>query len=90
MTKPGGGGRKFTAEVEEVREVVDPIDMGTDWLNAIHWMAGEERCNGNIGLWGSSFSGGLVVWAAVRDPRVRAIHSQVGSLDGRWVVADAG
>src|SRR5574340_1636979 len=26
--RPGG---KFTAEVQEVREVVDPIDMGIDW-----------------------------------------------------------
>src|ERR1017187_1344389 len=27
-------GGKFTAEVQEVRGVVDPIDMGSDWLNA--------------------------------------------------------
>lgn len=34
---------------------------------------------------GSSFSGGLVVWAAARDPRVKALHAQVPALDGRWV-----
>ena len=51
---------RVSGELKEVREVVDPIDFGTDWLNAIHWMAGEPQCNGSIGLWGSSFSGGLV------------------------------
>ena len=78
---------KLTAEVQQVREVVDPIDMGVDWLNAIHWLAGEPGCDGRIGLWGSSFSGGLVVWAAARDKRVKALHSQVGSLDGRFVIS---
>jgi dienelactone hydrolase len=82
--RPGG---KFTAEVQEVREVVDPIDMGIDWLNAIDWAAGEPQCDANrMGLWGSSFSGGLVVYAAERDSRVKAIHSQVGSMDGRAMI----
>src|SRR5579872_5302896 len=79
---------KVKGQTQDVREVVDPLDFGTDWLNAIHWVAGEPQCDmGRLGLWGSSFSGGLVVWAAERDPRVKALHSQVGSLDGRWVVA---
>jgi uncharacterized protein len=79
--RPGG---KFVAEVQEIRGVVDPIDMGSDWLNAIHWAAGDPQCDmQRLGLWGSSFSGGLVVYAAARDSRVKAIHSQVGSLDGR-------
>jgi dienelactone hydrolase len=79
---------KIKGETQNVREVVDPLDFGTDWLNAIHWVAGEPQCDmTRLGLWGSSFSGGLVVWAAERDPRVKALHSQVGSLDGRFVIA---
>jgi uncharacterized protein len=78
---------KVKGQTQDVREVVDPIDFGTDWLNAIHWVAGEAQCDvTRLGLWGSSFSGGLVVWAAERDSRVKALHSQVGSLDGRFVV----
>lgn len=78
---------KLVAEVKEVREVVDPIDQTTDILNAIHWAASESRCDPDrIGLWGSSFSGGHVVYAAARDPRVKAFVSQVGSMDGRWVL----
>jgi len=34
---------KFTAEVQEVREVVDPMDQATDWFNAIHWLAAEPQ-----------------------------------------------
>ena len=42
---------------------------------------------GRIGLWGSSYSGGHVVYVAARDPRVKAIVSQVAAIDSRWVVA---
>ena len=81
---------RFTAEVQEIREVVEPLDMVVDWLNAINWAAGDSQCDaGRIGLWGSSLSGGLVVSAAEMDPRVKALHSQVPSLDGRWTLATA-
>ena len=81
--------RRFTAEVQEVREVVDPIDQTTDLMNAIHWVAGDPQCDSaRIGLWGSSYSGGHVVYAAARDPRVKATVSQVPALDSRWVVSN--
>ena len=68
---------RFTAEVQEVREVVDPLDMCTDWLNAMHWLQGEPQCNKDrIGIWGSSYSGGHVVYVAARDPRVKALVSR--------------
>lgn len=80
---------KLTAEVREVREVVDPIDFATDWFNAIHWLNGEPQADMNrLGLWGSSFSGGLVVYVAARDPRVKAFHSQVGAMNGRDMIKD--
>jgi len=78
---------RFTAEVIEVREVVDPLDQTTDLLNVIHWVQGEPQCDTQrLGLWGSSYSGGHVVYAAARDPRVKATVSQVPALDSRWVV----
>ncbi len=81
---------KLVAEVKEVRGVVDPIDQTTDIMNAINWVAGEKQCDkARIGLWGSSFSGGHVVYVAARDPRVKAFVSQVGSMDGRWAIAPA-
>jgi dienelactone hydrolase len=81
---------KLVAEVKEVREVVDPIDQTTDIMNAIHWAVGEKQCDPKrIGLWGSSYSGGHVVYVAARDPRVRAFVSQVGAMDSRWAIASA-
>ena len=79
---------RFTAEVQEVREVVAPLDMVVDWLNAINWAVADPQCDpARIGVWGSSLSGGLVVSVAELDPRVKALHSQVPSLDGRWTLS---
>jgi len=79
---------KLMAEVKEVREVVDPIDQTTDILNALHWVQSEKLCDKDrIGIWGSSFSGGHVVYVAARDARVKAFVSQVGSMDSRWAIS---
>lgn len=80
---------KLIVEVKEVREVVDPIDQTADIMNAIHWVVGETQCDPDrIGIWGSSFSGGHVVYVAARDPRVKAFVSQVGAMDARWSIAN--
>lgn len=80
---------RFTAEVLEVREVVDPIDMTTDLANAVSWVYGEPQCDQQrIGLWGSSYSGGHVVYVAARDPRIKATVSQVPAFDSRSVLAE--
>ncbi len=79
---------RLKSETQNVREVVDPLDMAADWFNALHWVQAEAQCDTQrIGLWGSSFSGGLVVYVAARDPRVKALHSQVGAFDGRTLAA---
>ncbi|MEO6725564.1 MAG: alpha/beta fold hydrolase, partial [Blastocatellia bacterium] len=81
-------GRRFTAQVEELREYVDPMEQLTDWFNTINWAMGEPTVDKQrIGLRGSSYSGGHVFYVAARDPRVKAIVSQVGAFDSRWVVA---
>ena len=89
--KPMKKDGKVIAEVTEVRGVVDPIDQTTDIMNAIHWVQAEELCDKRrIGIWGSSFSGGHVVYVAARDPRVKAFVSQVGSMDARWAMQNPG
>ncbi len=91
LTGPAPASRpnnRFTAEVQEVREVVDPMDMTTDLMNAIHWVQAEPQADPErLGLWGSSFAGGHVVYAAARDHRVKALVSQVPALDARSVLA---
>ena len=77
-------GNKFTAEVMEIREVVDPLEQTQDIFNVIHWAIGEPQVDKDrIGLWGSSYSGGHVVYVAAHDPRVKCIVSQVGAMDSR-------
>ncbi len=80
-------GRRFNVQVEELREYIDPIEQTADWFNVINWAMGEPMVDKNrIGLRGSSYSGGHVFYVAARDPRVKAIVSQVGAFDSRWVV----
>ena len=51
------------------------MDEVTDWFNAIHWLQAEPQFDpARLGLWGSSFSGGLVVYVAEHEARVKAIH----------------
>ncbi|MCI0524040.1 MAG: alpha/beta fold hydrolase [Acidobacteria bacterium] len=77
-------GQKFTAEVTEVREVVDPFEQTTDWFNVIDWAMGEPMVDKNrIGIRGSSYSGGHVLYVAAYEPRVKAFVSQVGAFDSR-------
>lgn len=62
----------------ELREAVHPLDQATDVFNAVHWIAGEPLVDATrLGLWGTSFSGGLVAHVASREPRIRAVVSQV-------------
>ena len=83
-------GQRYTAQVMELREYVDPLEQTTDWLNVISWAQAEPQVDkSRIGLRGSSYSGGHVFYVAARDPRVKAIVSQVGAFDSRWVFADA-
>ncbi|MBP6824777.1 MAG: acetylxylan esterase, partial [Acidobacteria bacterium] len=68
--------RKFTAEVQEVRGVVDPLEMTTDWFNVVHWAMAEPMVDVNrVALRGSSYSGGHVLYVAARDPRIKVIIS---------------
>jgi dienelactone hydrolase len=81
---------RFVAEVREVREVVDPIDMLADWQNALHWLQGEPQVDtARIGVWGSSQSGGYVVEMATRDHRIKAVYSQVGAFNGHGLGTSA-
>ncbi|HEX9890006.1 MAG TPA: alpha/beta fold hydrolase [Nitriliruptorales bacterium] len=64
-----------------VREVVDPVAQALDVRNALDFLSGEEQVDADrIGLWGSSYGGGLVVWTAAHDLRVKAVVTQVASF----------
>ena len=47
-----------------MREVVDPLDMARDLLNAIHWVHCEPQAdNAHLGLWDSIFR--VAIWCGL-------------------------
>ena len=69
---PAGKPPRFNAEVIAIREVIDPVEQTRDWLNAMHWLQSEAMCDTDrIGIWGSSYSGGHVLYVAAHDRRSR-------------------
>jgi dienelactone hydrolase len=81
MPKPDENGR-VTVEALAVRELVDPLDQQEDIDAAITFIEGEPYADpGRIGIWGSSFGGGHVIWRAAHDSRVKAVAAQVGAMD---------
>ena len=74
-----------TVRAQAIRELVDPFDQTEDIIHCIDFLSGEPGVDPNrIGLWGTSFGGGHVVYVAANDKRVKCIVSQVPSMDGSW------
>jgi dienelactone hydrolase len=64
-----------------VREVVDPLDQNRDIHNVLDFLMEEEVVDADrIGLWGTSFGGGHVLYVAGTDPRIKAVVSQVPGM----------
>jgi len=71
-----------TVRVQAIRELVDPFDQTEDIISALNFIEGEPGVDtSRIGLWGTSYGGGHVLYVATQDNRVKCIVSQVGSMD---------
>lgn len=71
----------LTVRAKPVREVVDPLDQNRDIHNVLDCLlALPEVDPARIGLWGSSFGGGHVLYVAGTDRRIRAVVSQVPGM----------
>ncbi|WP_084805234.1 alpha/beta fold hydrolase [Bradyrhizobium sp. NAS80.1] len=65
--------------VHVVREVVDPLDQIADIRAALAYLLSEDGVDqGRVGLWGSSYGGGHVVFTAGTDARVKTVVAQIG------------
>lgn len=65
------------------RELIDIKRQHEDYQAAIAYARSLEGIDPDrIGLWGSSFSGGHVVWVAARDARIAAVVSQIPHASG--------
>lgn len=75
--------RHFGDSSGEPRQLVDIGRQHTDWQAAIERARALDGIDPDrIALWGSSNSGGHVVWAAARDDRIAAAVAQVPHASG--------
>ena len=70
---------EHTVKAQVLREIVDPIDQTTDVKNCLAYLATEDGVDASrLGLWGSSYGGGHVVFTAGNAARVKAVVAQIG------------
>lgn len=73
--------RYFGDSEGEPRCQLFPLEMVEDYRNAITWVCEQPHVDpAQLGVWGTSYSGGLVAYVGTFDRRVRAVVAQVPSL----------
>lgn len=73
-----GENNEMTIKVRALRWQMSMTDQTEDIRAAISFIAGEPGADKDrIGLWGSSYGGGLVTYMAGADPRVKCTAAQV-------------
>ena len=74
-----------TVKAQAIREVVDPFDQQEDIDAAVSYVHGEPMVDKDrIGIWGTSFGGGHVIYRAAHDRRIACAVAQVGSMPDDW------
>jgi dipeptidyl aminopeptidase/acylaminoacyl peptidase len=75
---------EMTIKVKALRWQMNYTDQTEDIRAAISFVAGEPNVDkARIGIWGSSYGGGLVTWMAANDPRVKCVAAQVPGMGAR-------
>jgi fermentation-respiration switch protein FrsA (DUF1100 family) len=70
--------RYFGDSEGEPRHQLFPLEEVEDVRNAITWISDQPEVDSQrIGLWGTSFGGGIVVYTATWDRRVKVVVAQV-------------
>ena len=82
MPKPDDKG-EIIVKARPIRWQMDFADQTHDIRCAISFLSGEPNVDpARIGLFGTSYGGGLVTWVAANDLRVKCVVSQVPGLGG--------
>ena len=75
--------RFFGDSEGEPRGHLIPAEQHKDYKNAISWISGRPEVDaGRIGVWGSSYSGGHVLYLSSFDKRIKAAVAQVPLVNG--------
>jgi len=81
------GGDVVHADVQVIRDYIDPLDWLQSFQAAIDYLEGEPGVDpGRLGAWGTSLGGGVALHVAANDARVKALAVQVaivGALPGK-------
>jgi len=84
MPKPDKDGT-VTVRAQAIRDIVDPFDQQEDIDAALSYIHGEPMVDQDrIGIWGTSFGGGHVIYRAAHDRRIACVVAQVGSMPDDW------
>ncbi len=72
---------RFWGESEgEPRNQIFALEMVDDYRNAITWLSKRPEVDpGRIGIWGTSYSGGICLYVGTHDKRVNAVVAQIPS-----------
>jgi len=72
---------EMTIKVKALRGQMNYTDQTEDIRAAISYIVGEPGVDPDrVGLWGTSYGGGLVTWVAGNDPRVKCLVAQVPGM----------
>ena len=73
----------------EPRQLASPSRHREDYRAAVAFARGLDRVDpGRIVLWGTSWSGGHVIYVAAEDPRIAAVIAQTPDVDGLRTVME--
>lgn len=76
-------GQEITIKVKPLRGQMDYADQTEDIRAAVSYIVGEPGVDAaRVALWGTSYGGGLVVWATGNDSRVKCLAAQVPGMGG--------
>jgi len=74
-----------TVKAQAIREVVDPVGQQEDIDAAVSYIHREPMVDpARIGIWGTSFGGGHVIYRAAHDRRIACVVAQVGAMPDDW------
>lgn len=68
-------------KVRVFRQLIDPLEWVQNYRAAVDYIVGEPQVDTDrIGAWGTSFGGGIAMYCAAHDPRIKVLSVQVASL----------
>ncbi|MGH7354485.1 MAG: alpha/beta hydrolase [Candidatus Rokuibacteriota bacterium] len=82
--EPRRDAKPFNAEVVELRQIVHPWEHVEDITSVLAWAVAQPEVDViKLGLWGTSYGGGHVLFVAAYDARIKVVVAQVASFDSR-------